>query len=416
MGSSTMATELGRTPSPSCAGDVPATGPEPAHVQPSRKSARLRHSSGGRATPNVAGQGTSKYLSCLSPMAQGDRQLSTVIATQYTHTHLCECWLGVMCLFLIALIDESVRFDGDRSHYVVAAAIVITDPSRASELIATSLFTDPARTRPFHWVREGVQARENHASLPRHPGGQRLRRRASPNQRAEPRVEARAAVLSEVLLPQLLDVGVTQLIIESRDDHVGGLGPQDARDLRTIRNYLRPWRGAPTFEWHGKEDRLLWTADAAAGAVREHAEGTDSRWMTQLADSGVPVRLTWIGPTGRKCDSPGSRPRRSKDPRTGPPGLSTTPRYIPVRHLKYLLRKARSQPLSLGRSRRGGHVVMCFCCSVGMCPSSLSPPPRAAPARQPLPSSRPWPSLAPDTPFECSTPIVRVQLPGGRLR
>ena len=91
---------------------------------------------------------------------------------------------------------------------------------------------------------------------------------------------------------------LTKLIIESRDDHAGGLGPQDARDLRTIRNYLRPWRGSPTFDWHGKEDRLLWTADAAAGAVREHAEGTDSRWMTQLIDSGVPVRLTWIGPTG----------------------------------------------------------------------------------------------------------------------
>ena len=202
-----------------------------------------------------------------------------------------------MCCFLIALIDESVRFDGERAHYVVAAAIVIMDPTRASELIATSLFKDPARRRPFHWAREGTQAREAMLRCLATLGVTVYAGVHHPTSEQD-QEEARAALLSEVLLPQLLDAGVTKLIIESRDDHAGGLGPQDARDLRTIRNYLRPWRGSPTFDWHGKEDRLLWTADAAAGAVREHAEGTDSRWMTQLTDGGVPVRLTWIGPAG----------------------------------------------------------------------------------------------------------------------
>jgi hypothetical protein len=196
---------------------------------------------------------------------------------------------------VIALIDESIRFADRPTHYVVAAVMFAGEPSAIRTRIAMVVSQDPDRSRPFHWATEGTRARQAMVQCAHainavvhtgiyYPTGRRDQE------------QARAILLADVLLPQLLNAGVTELLIESRDNHRGRLGAQDARDLQTIRNYLRPWRGSPTFSWVGKDEPLLWIADAVAGAAREHADGTDRRWLEALVDAGVPMHCTWLGP------------------------------------------------------------------------------------------------------------------------
>ena len=209
---------------------------------------------------------------------------------------------------MLALVDESVQFAHGPAHYVVAAATIVDDPANAREVLRTRLFEDPNRTRPFHWATEGARIRlamlrcltelnvTIHAGI-HHPTGERDQE------------HARALLLTDVLLPQLLDAGVTDLLIESRDNHPGSIGPQDIRDLQTIRNYLRPWRGTPTFSWAGKDEPLLWVADAVAGIIREHADHTNTTWFQQLRNAGIQAQITWIGP-----DRPAPKMRQPRLP------------------------------------------------------------------------------------------------------
>ena len=103
---------------------------------------------------------------------------------------------------------------------------------------------------------------------------------------------ARAAILTSAILPAIVNSSVTHMVIESRDDHVQRevrrrLGQLDDRDRQTIRDFLRPWPGQPSFEWRGTSEPLLWLPDAIAGAVREHLDGHGSRWFDALTACGA---------------------------------------------------------------------------------------------------------------------------------
>lgn len=58
---------------------------------------------------------------------------------------------------MIAVIDETTIEHSSGLLYVVAAVAIITDDGDAAQLLRAVV---PARTRPFHWTKEGVEARQ----------------------------------------------------------------------------------------------------------------------------------------------------------------------------------------------------------------------------------------------------------------
>ena len=72
------------------------------------------------------------------------------------------------------------------------------------------------------------------------------------------------------------------MIIESGDDVT------NRRDRSTILDHHRHMGGVPfVYDWRNKQERLLWVADAIAGAVGEWVIGRSSVWYDRLVDAGV---------------------------------------------------------------------------------------------------------------------------------
>src|SRR5690349_10530196 len=112
---------------------------------------------------------------------------------------------------VIAVMDETAPADKAGIYYVVSAAILL-DPTSAKPALEAVL--PPGRRRPFHWVLEGVRARNRMLDLlvtsgvaahvvVHYPTGRRRQE------------QARRDAISE-LVPLVIADGAEELIIESR--------------------------------------------------------------------------------------------------------------------------------------------------------------------------------------------------------
>ena len=76
--------------------------------------------------------------------------------------------------------------------------------------------------------------------------------------------------------------GVDHLVIEASDAATVG------RDRVTLLRTFEGTGGVPfRYDWRSKSERLLWFADAIAGAAGEHVVGKDATWWQMLDDLGV---------------------------------------------------------------------------------------------------------------------------------
>lgn len=60
---------------------------------------------------------------------------------------------------MLAVLDETFPEMPDGIAYVVGSAVVLQDEAATREALSR-VFVDDRRTRPFHWHREGPQARD----------------------------------------------------------------------------------------------------------------------------------------------------------------------------------------------------------------------------------------------------------------
>lgn len=201
---------------------------------------------------------------------------------------------------LVAVLDETTPEVGAGVYYVVASAVIVDLAAITGDL--KLLFeASPSRLRPFHWHKEGPIAKQRMIDVIISNGliaHSRYRSVARKNQS-----QARSQLL--IAISQDLEVeGVQHLIIESGDSST------NERDRQALLDYYRDRGGVPfEYDWRSKKEPLLWVADALNGAIHSELAHQDSNWLDQLVDAGVlqgrPVY------TQQKCESSGSRPRRS---------------------------------------------------------------------------------------------------------
>ncbi len=153
-----------------------------------------------------------------------------------------------------------------------------------------------ARSRPFHWRKQGPTARQAIVDLlsELRPSARLLVR--STHRRGQ--VEARAALLETLVLD--LIGSIDEPVIESRT----AAEDERDRDVRLDTFRTLDLDGSPPFvyRWADKAERLIWAADAIAGIAREHLiEASDpdqdatstnrstleQPYLSQLRDAGV---------------------------------------------------------------------------------------------------------------------------------
>jgi hypothetical protein len=186
-----------------------------------------------------------------------------------------------------ATLDEAIRRVERQDAYLVASAVLLEDDSNLHVAIGKVIAT-PRRRNPFHWAKEGREARERmieciiangicgHVAV-HHPTARSGQERA------------RAAVLT-ALIPVLINEGVDELIIEGRTQR------QDQTDQATLVAALsgRP-SGILTYSWGTKADRRLWLADALCGAASTYLDGSDPKWFDELREGGVVKEPLYLG-------------------------------------------------------------------------------------------------------------------------
>jgi hypothetical protein len=179
---------------------------------------------------------------------------------------------------VLAVIDESTPTDSrGHVHYILGVSFVATELVAAGERLTTLL----DRQRPFHWSADrGSIVRKNVIQFildhdVRSHVGVHYPTRAREQERA------RARLLTEVVLPAILDVGASEFWLELRAHD------QDSVDKLVVRNWLRDQRVRLPYAWHPKAEPLLWIADAVAGAVADQRLERDTRWFDQLQDADL---------------------------------------------------------------------------------------------------------------------------------
>jgi hypothetical protein len=185
-----------------------------------------------------------------------------------------------------ALLDESVPKLGFNYAYVVVGTILVdTNDARIDHALEEVV---GGRAKPFHWHKEGVEARTRmikcltdlgacaHVAV-HYPTGRR-------------RQESARRLALERVLPLLLNDGAVDLLIESRG------APQDGLDRGTLLDGLAALdRKDVTYAWGNKTNSQLWLPDAVCGAVADYLTGQDRGWYESLCGSSVitePIYLT----------------------------------------------------------------------------------------------------------------------------
>ncbi len=179
---------------------------------------------------------------------------------------------------LIAVIDETSPRMGPGVYYVLTTAVMF-NPAAVTTALAAVFDDTPARTRAFHWHKEGPTARQKLIDIIIGQGVIAHSRYQSVAR--DKQVRARQALLVH-LAEDLHNEGIDHLIVESGDEVTNG------RDKTTLLTHFEDRGGVPfRYDWRSKNEPLLWIADAINGALHDLYFHGNPGWFTQLCDAGV---------------------------------------------------------------------------------------------------------------------------------
>jgi hypothetical protein len=184
----------------------------------------------------------------------------------------------------LIVIDESAIEVPSRPGYlyVVASALLISERGGVRDEVRETLGFGAGRRRPLHWTKEGDDVRMAICRL----AGSLTARIDLANVLDVPArsQEAARGVALASIFDQLAadDLRVREILLESRDQSNKAVG-QNKVDHGSIiearrRGSLRP---KVTYSWAGKEEELVWLADAAAGVAASAARG-DRRFLDEI--------------------------------------------------------------------------------------------------------------------------------------
>lgn len=158
---------------------------------------------------------------------------------------------------MIAVIDETTIESGKGFIYVIASVAIIEDATLAQMTLAG---VTQGRQRPFHWVKEGPEARQRMVAAVDQLGAIAAGFQQGCGRRGQDKT--RSILLADALL-WAVGEGADGVIIESRGRK---LDVQDKRVVKQLRSAGHP---IPDVRWDTKSNPLLWLADSVCGAHRE---------------------------------------------------------------------------------------------------------------------------------------------------
>ena len=177
---------------------------------------------------------------------------------------------------VVVVADESTPEAAAGVLYVVGAAALV-DPL-AVRLELDAMF-DALRKRPFHWVNEGVTAKQRIVDVITAAGVVAVANVRQVGRRGQ--VAARDDMV-RLVAEFSANEGATHLMIEASDQVTM------SRDQTVLLDHHRDKGGAPfAYDWRTKNESLLWIADAVAGAAADWVTGKNVEWHDQLYDSGA---------------------------------------------------------------------------------------------------------------------------------
>lgn len=164
---------------------------------------------------------------------------------------------------MLGVVDESTPAYGTGS-FVYALGLVVL-PSGQQLTIGDELRQRLNRRNPFHWEREGPLARRHYVDvMSRFPIRMALAAQVTaPSDMSR----VRALLMREQLLPVACELGVQELVIESRS------AAENNRDTLTVRNWAREHGVRLRHSFGTKADPLTWLADGAAGLFSDSLLG-----------------------------------------------------------------------------------------------------------------------------------------------
>lgn len=165
---------------------------------------------------------------------------------------------------IIAVLDETSPQMGAGVYYVVTTAVLL-DHTAATTALADFFTTTPRRIRPFHWMGEGIKARQRMSDLILGLGVVAVSVCESVGRRGQIHARRRLLTRSADLA---LKEGSTHLIIEAGDDTTNWVDQQALLDHYTTVPF--------TYDWRTKNEPVLWIADALGGMISDylrHAAG-----------------------------------------------------------------------------------------------------------------------------------------------
>jgi hypothetical protein len=179
---------------------------------------------------------------------------------------------------LVAVIDETVPEVGAGVHYVLTTAVMLS-PITVEAALAALFMDTPGRLRPFHWHKEGPEARDRITEILVAHGVIAHSRYQTVGRRGQ--LAARQLLLAQ-LASDLHQEQVDHVVIETVD------AVTNRRDKRTLLDHFEPIGGVPfAYDWRSKSERILWIADAINGALHDYMVRGDTTWLSRLQDGGV---------------------------------------------------------------------------------------------------------------------------------
>jgi len=158
---------------------------------------------------------------------------------------------------VIAVIDETTIESGKGFIYVIASVAIIEDATLARTTLAR---VTRGRERPFHWVKEGPEARRRMVTAVDQLGAVAVGFQQGCGRRGQDKT--RSILLAEALV-WAVGEGADGVIVESRGRKL------DVQDKRVVKQLRSTGHAIPGVQWDTKRNPLLWLADSVCGAHRE---------------------------------------------------------------------------------------------------------------------------------------------------
>lgn len=194
---------------------------------------------------------------------------------------------------MLLLIDES-SLDETRHLVRYVVGVGVMDPVDREKVRERMRQVTGNRSRPFHWAGEGPIVRRSMVDALVELSLEAVAASAWPvHQRRQE--HARSECLMRIF-GLLAERSVNELLIETREKAPGNVG-QNRLDHGTIVDARHAGLLAPRvkYGWAGKDEPLLWTADAIAGIVGDAARGAPAA-LDDLVAGGVAVTVVRFRP------------------------------------------------------------------------------------------------------------------------